>query len=106
MSCSSSLSGPPEPVGASKGATFDSNETSRVTSGTESGEQPTPVPNDNPAVWDLVVADMKARDRLGERRYGTRLQAHNGRDSLRDLYEEILDSAVYARTLLYERDGK
>lgn len=70
------------------------------------GEQPAPVPNTHPAIWGVVIADMAARDHLGERRYGVRLQPHNGRDTLRDWYEELLDAAVYARTLLYERDGK
>jgi len=74
--------------------------------GVEPREQELPVANDNPAVWDLVLADMARRDKLGESRYGSRLQAHNGRDSLRDLYEELLDGAVYARQLMFERDGK
>lgn len=69
-------------------------------------EQPAPVPNDHPAVWDLVVADMHARDALGRERYKTRPQPHNGRDALRDHYEELLDAAVYARQMLYERDGR
>ena len=73
---------------------------------TEDDRQPEPVPNDGPAVWDLVVADMRTRDQLGASRYGTRLQPFNGRDALRDAYEEALDLAVYLRTLLYERDGK
>lgn len=64
---------------------------------------PDPTPT---AVWDLVVADMQARDHLGESRYGTRLQPYNGRDSLRDAYEEALDLAVYLRQLIFERDGK
>jgi hypothetical protein len=69
-------------------------------------EQPAPVPNDLPAVWDLVIEDMRQRDALGLSRYGTRLQPHNGRDGLTDLYHELLDGAVYARALIYERDGK
>lgn len=58
------------------------------------------------AVWDLVLADMAARDKLGKSRYGTRLHPHNGRDVLKDAYEEALDLAVYLRQALYERDGK
>ena len=69
-------------------------------------EQPTPTPNDKPAVWDLVQKDMAARDALGAERYGTRLQPHNGRDAMRDAYEEVLDLCVYLRSVLYERDGK
>jgi hypothetical protein len=68
--------------------------------------QPDPKHNDKPAVWDLVLADMAARDQLGYNRYGTRLQPHNGRDTLRDAYDEALDLAVYLRSALYERDGK
>lgn len=62
--------------------------------------------NDTPAMWDLVVADMHARDQLGESRYGVRLRANNGRDALMDAYEECLDMAVYLRQAMYERDGK
>lgn len=68
-----------------------------------SNEQPAPVPNDRPAVWDLVIEDMRARDALGRARYGTRLQAGNGRDALRDAYEEALDLAVYLRQAIEER---
>lgn len=67
--------------------------------------QPAPAPNDGPAVWDLVIADMRARDHVGRRKYGTPLQAHNGRDTLQDAYEEALDLAVYLRTLIAEREG-
>jgi hypothetical protein len=42
--------------------------------------QPPPIANEHPAVWDLVVADMRARDESGLVKYGTRLQPHNGRD--------------------------
>jgi hypothetical protein len=65
-------------------------------------EEPPPVKNNLPAVWDLVVADMQARDRIGEDRYNTRLQPHNGRNALRDAYYEALDLAVYLRQAIYE----
>jgi hypothetical protein len=68
-------------------------------------EQPEPT-GDGIEVWPLVVADMHARNALGIKRYRTPLRAGNGRDGLRDLYEEILDAAVYARMLIVERDGK
>lgn len=68
--------------------------------------QPDPTPNDQPAVWDLVMADMHARDTLGLARYGTRLQPHNGRDALLDAYQEALDLAAYLRQAIYERDGR
>jgi hypothetical protein len=69
-------------------------------------EQPAPAPNDSVPVWDLVIADMRERDRVGRERYGVPLQAGNGRDALRDAYEESLDLAVYLRQALAERDGK
>lgn len=68
--------------------------------------QPDPVKNDQPALWPLVMRDMAQRDDTGRKRYGTPLQPHNGRDALRDAYEEALDLAVYIRQALYERDGR
>ncbi len=68
--------------------------------------QPTPTPNDHPEVWPLVFKDMYDRDLMGRERYGTPLQPHNGRDMLRDAYEEALDFVVYLRSALYERDRK
>ena len=64
--------------------------------------QPKPAQNTLPAVWELVIADMRERDKIGRRKYGVPLQPHNGRDPLVDLYQEILDSAVYLRQALYE----
>jgi len=68
--------------------------------------QPPPVHNDQPAVWDLVMTDMRQRDAMGEAKYGVRLQPHNGRDFLIDAYQEMLDHVCYLRGLIYERDGK
>ncbi len=70
------------------------------------GDQPMPVRNGHPAVWPIVMQDMQARHEIGIKRYGTPLQPHNGRDMLRDAYEEVLDLAVYLRGAIYERDGK
>lgn len=67
-------------------------------------EQPAPKPNDGPVLWDLVIEDMRARNRVGRERYGVPLQAHNGRDALRDAYEECLDMAVYLKQAIVERD--
>lgn len=68
--------------------------------------QPSPIANDGAAIWDLVIGDMERRDRVGQLRYGTRLQANNGRDMLRDAYEEALDLCVYLRGAIAERDQK
>lgn len=66
-------------------------------------EQPPPILNDQPSVWQLVLRDMYAREQLGILRYGTKLQPLNGRDALRDAYEEALDLAVYLRQAIEER---
>lgn len=67
-------------------------------------DQPPPVPNDRPAVWDLVIRDMRERDAVGRERYGTPLQPHNGRDALVDAYQEGLDLVVYLRQRIAEND--
>lgn len=69
-------------------------------------EQPEPVANERPAVWPLVIMDMANRDQVGRARYGVPLQPHNGRDALRDAYEEALDLGAYLRQAIMERDGK
>ena len=67
--------------------------------------EPMPTPNHHPAVWDLVIADMQERDRIGDQKYGTRLQPHNGRDFLVDAYQESLDLVVYLRGEIHQRNG-
>jgi hypothetical protein len=66
-------------------------------------EQPMPTPNDRPSIQGLVRHDLEQREHVGIQRYGTPLQAHNGRDALRDAYEEALDLACYLRQAIEER---
>ena len=66
-------------------------------------EQPDPTPNNGTPIWQLVIADMIARDALGRKRYGVPLQPFNGRDALQDAYEEVLDLAAYLRQAIEER---
>jgi hypothetical protein len=68
--------------------------------------QPPPKPNNSAHIADLVNHDIALRKVQGIAKYGTALQGGNGRDALRDLYEELLDAAQYCRQVLYERDGK
>lgn len=68
------------------------------------GDQPLPVPNDAPDVQSALIAEIEARRNLGIQRYGTALQPFNGRDSLRDLLDELLDGATYALQVKIERD--
>lgn len=71
-----------------------------------SEKEPMSVPNDKVAVWDLVLKDIAERDKMGEKRYGTRLQPFNGRNVLVDAYQEALDLVVYLRQAIYEQDGR
>lgn len=68
-------------------------------------EQPMPTPNDGESIQAMVRADLVEREKLGVERYGTPLQAHNGRNALRDAYEEALDLACYLRQALVESYG-
>jgi hypothetical protein len=68
-------------------------------------EQTAPIPNENRPVWELVIEDMWARDHTGRRKYGTPLQAGNGRDALIDAYQEALDLCVYLRQAIEEREA-
>ena len=71
----------------------------------DTNSQPAPKPNDNPAVWSMVMRDMVDRDIFGAEKYRTRLQPGNGRDFLVDAYQEALDLVVYLRGAIYERDN-
>lgn len=68
--------------------------------------QPAPKQNDSTPIWDLVIADMRERDRVGRERYGTPLRVNNGRDALVDAYQEALDLVVYLRQAIEERKCK
>lgn len=77
----------------------------RIEGSTAVAAQPAPVDQGRASAHDLVAADMQERKAFGLRKYGVTLQAHNGRDTLQDAYEEVLDLAVYLRTLIEERKG-
>ena len=82
--------------------------------------EPPPVPNENPAILDLVIKDIRERypnrpyvretliksinerNELGIKKYGTRLQAFNGRNALMDAYQESLDLVNYLRQAIFE----
>lgn len=56
-------------------------------------------------VLPLVIEDLRVRSDAGRAKYGTPLQAGNGRDALLDAYQEALDLAMYLRQAICERDG-
>lgn len=68
------------------------------------GDQLLPVANNAQDIQSQVITDIEARRKVGISRYGTALQPHNGRDSLRDLYEELLDATMYVKQVMVERD--
>lgn len=61
-----------------------------------------PTPNSGPDIMLLLAADVMARRDQGIATYGTPLQPFNGRNPLRDLYEELLDAAAYVRQKMEE----
>jgi hypothetical protein len=84
-------------------------------------EQNEPQPNGTRPVWEMVMEDferltpsdsvtdsvlddMRDRNEEGRRKYGTPLQCFNGRNALVDLYQELLDAAVYTRQELEENE--
>lgn len=81
-------------------------ESAGVVNEIEDQAPPAPERPDQPAVWDLVIADMRERDLVGRKRYGTPLQPHNGRDALVDAYQEALDLVVYLRQAICERGSR
>lgn len=65
--------------------------------------QPRPIVHDGPLVKDQLIIDIQALCARRAVKYGTHLQPHNGRDSLLDAYEEVLDLALYLKAVLMER---
>lgn len=82
-------------------------------------DQPPPIANDGPSMHDLVIEnlqemgerphivklvvdDMKARKLIGLARYGTMLQANNGRDAIIDAYQEAMDLCCYTQQAIAE----
>jgi len=67
--------------------------------------EPPPKPNNNPSIHDLVIKDMEDRKAFGLEKYGTILQACNGRKTAVDLHQELLDAVVYSRSLIEEQNA-
>jgi hypothetical protein len=69
------------------------------------GDQSLPIINNHEDIQSRVIRDIEDRRQVGISRYGTALQPFNGRDALRDLYEELLDAAMYIKQCMVERDN-
>jgi hypothetical protein len=57
----------------------------------------------NKSSWDLVIQDMKKRNKFGIKKYGKPLNTETPKDFLVELYEELLDAIVYLKTELEKR---
>lgn len=64
--------------------------------------QPKGIKTDQPPVVDYVIHDLLDRKEFGIKKYGVYLTAFNGRNSLIDLYQELLDAAIYVRQKINE----
>ena len=88
--------------------------------------QPKPIQNNGPSMHDLLIEDISqmleqegassetivevigpivARKYYGLAKYGTILQAGNGRDPMTDAVEEVVDLCVYMRQVVCENPG-
>lgn len=77
----------------------------------EGDSQPLPTLNDSEDIQtqviralDRIKSDIASRRELGISRYGTALQASNGRDAIQDAYDEGIDQLVYLAQYMHERD--
>lgn len=68
------------------------------------GDQNYPTKNELPSMHDQAQEDLESRKRLGIQRYGVALQPANGRDAVRDAYEEALDGAAYGAQAVWEQE--
>jgi hypothetical protein len=65
--------------------------------------QSKPIPNNEEPVFKQVIRDIEKRAETGKASYGTYLQPFNGRSAAQDLYEELIDAALYIKQLMIER---
>jgi hypothetical protein len=66
-------------------------------------EQPLSTPG-RARVFDRLIIELRAREQQGIATYQRPLETHNGRDALRDAFEEACDLAAYLMQALMERD--
>lgn len=65
--------------------------------------QPDPVANDNPVIHELLIEMIQQRLDLGIKKYGVPIKPFNGRRSLQDVLDELLDASVYVLQEIEER---
>lgn len=70
-----------------------------------SNQPPPHAADDSARVLDCVLEDLIKRARFGYTKYGSYVRTRNGRDPLQDAYEEVLDTAMYLKQAIMEREG-
>lgn len=55
-------------------------------------------------VLNKVLEDLEERAEFGKDKYDTYLRIFDDRDTLVDLYQELLDATMYCKKLLMERE--
>lgn len=65
-------------------------------------DQPLPQPGRIP-VQEVMIRAIEERRAYGKRKYGRALETHNGRDALKDAWEEALDLFTYLTQVRLER---
>jgi hypothetical protein len=50
----------------------------------------------------LLIRDMEEKAARGAKKYGLPLESFNGRDAVKDAYQEVLDLAMYLRQTVEE----
>ena len=64
-----------------------------------------PEPNgEGDIVYTQVIEDIKERADMGRDDYGTYLRTFDGRPTLVDLYQELIDVLMYTKKELMERE--
>lgn len=57
----------------------------------------------DPETTDNIVQDLRDRAEMGKAKYGIYLHTEDGRNTLLDLYQELLDATMYAKKYLLEQ---
>ncbi len=52
---------------------------------------------------DLVIKDLREREKMGYKKYGKFLTHKTDEDMLQHLFEELLDASLYIKTLIEQR---
>ena len=69
----------------------------------EEGAWPTDNEGDGMLVLPLVLSDLKERAAAGNDKYGHPYRVNTREDALQEVYEEILDAAMYIRAAIEQQ---